>query len=45
MNTKEFIPKNLPVLNDIETKAILKATTLAHRSLVELKGIANSLPN
>ena len=42
---KEFIPSKLPFNKDIETKEILKATTLAHRALAELKGIANSLPN
>lgn len=42
---QEFIPSKLPLQKDIETKEILKATTLAHRSLAELKGIANSLPN
>ena len=42
---KEFIPQKLPLNKEIETKEILKATTLAHRALAELKGIANSLPN
>lgn len=42
---KEFIPKKLPLKKDIETKEILKASTLAHRALAELKGLANSLPN
>ncbi len=42
---QEFIPAKLPLNKDVETKQILKATTLAHRSLAELKGIANSLPN
>ncbi len=42
---KEFIPSKLPIKKDIETKEILKATTLAHRALAELKGMANSLPN
>lgn len=42
---KEFIPNKLPIKKDIETKEILKATTLAHRALAELKGMANSLPN
>lgn len=42
---EEFIPNKLPIKKDIETKEILKATTLAHRALAELKGIANSLPN
>jgi len=44
-DVKEFIPAKLPLKKDIETKEILKATTLAHRALAELKGIANSLPN
>ena len=30
---KEFIPSKLPIKKDIETKEILKATTLAHRAL------------
>lgn len=42
---KEFVPQRLPTGRDIETKEILKATTLAHRALAELKGMANSLPN
>ncbi len=42
---KEFIPQKLPLKKDIETKEVLKATTLAHKALAELKGIANSLPN
>ena len=42
---KEFIPNKLPIKKDIETKEILRATTLAHRALAELKGMANSLPN
>jgi Fic family protein len=42
---KEFIPAKLPINKDIETKEILRATTLAHRALAELKGMANSLPN
>ena len=42
---KEFIPNKLPLKKDIETKEILKTSTLAHRALAELKGIANSLPN
>ncbi len=42
---QEFIPNKLPIKKDIETKEILKVSTLAHRALAELKGIANSLPN
>ncbi|MDQ7059187.1 MAG: Fic family protein [Ghiorsea sp.] len=32
-------------LGDIETKAILKKTILAHKALAELKGVAASMPN
>ena len=42
---KEFIPNKLPLKKDIETKEILRATIKAHKTLAELKGIANSLPN
>lgn len=42
---KEFIPNKLPIKKDIETKEILRATIAAHKTLAELKGIANSLPN
>ena len=42
---KEFIPNKLPIKKDIETKEILRATIHAHKTLAELKGIANSLPN
>ena len=42
---KEFIPSKLPLKKDIETKEILRATITAHKTLAELKGIANSLPN
>lgn len=42
---KEFIPSKLPIKKDIETKEILRATISAHKTLAELKGIANSLPN
>jgi Fic family protein len=42
---KEFIPNKLPLKKDIETKEILRSTIKAHKTLAELKGIANSLPN
>lgn len=42
---KEFMPSFLPIKKEVETRAILKASTSAHRALAELKGIANSLPN
>lgn len=37
-------PTNLPYPIDLETKAILKKLTGAHRALAELKGIAQSIP-
>jgi Fic family protein len=37
-------PSYLPVNTDIETKAVLKKLTVAHRALAELKGIAQSIP-
>ena len=38
-------PSELPLNTDIETKAVLKKTALAHRYLAELKGIAATIPN
>ncbi|NPA44073.1 MAG: Fic family protein [Chlorobi bacterium] len=35
----------LPIKKDIESKAILKKTTSAHRALAELKGFVLSIPN
>jgi Fic family protein len=35
----------LPVKQDLETKAVLKKLTQAHRALAELKGIITSIPN
>ena len=35
----------LPVNVDLETKAVLKKSALAHRFLAELKGMAASIPN
>lgn len=37
-------PTNLPYAIDLETKAVLKKLTGAHRALAELKGIALSIP-
>lgn len=42
---KEFIPSPLPLGLDLETKEILKAASLAHRALAELKGVAQTIPN
>ena len=35
----------LPVTEDVESKAVLRATAWAHRYLVELKGAAATIPN
>jgi Fic family protein len=35
----------LPPLEDLETKAILKKTAIAHRYLAELKGVSATIPN
>lgn len=35
----------LPIKQDLETKAVLKKLTQAHRALAELKGIITSIPN
>ena len=37
--------KELPLLIDIESKAILKSLPSAHAALAELKGIASTIPN
>lgn len=39
-----WILTNLPYNEDLETKTVLKKLTGAHRSLAELKGIAQSIP-
>jgi Fic family protein len=43
-NAMNWQPSYLPVNTDIETKAVLKKLTVAHRALAELKGIAQSIP-
>ncbi|HNI98570.1 MAG TPA: Fic family protein [Leptospiraceae bacterium] len=35
----------LPLQEDVETKAVLKQASLAHRRLAELKGISKTIPN
>lgn len=44
MNGKYNIPQ-LPLQDDIETKAVLKQVNAANRRLAELKGIAMTIPN
>lgn len=39
----ELLP--LPIDVDVETKAVLKKTALAHKALAELKGVISSIPN
>ena len=39
----ELLP--LPIGLDVETKAVLKKTALAHKALAELKGVISSIPN
>uniref|UniRef100_UPI0040489B60 Fic family protein n=1 Tax=Aliarcobacter sp. TaxID=2321116 RepID=UPI0040489B60 len=41
----EFIPNNLPLDIDIETKAILKKSILANKALAKLNGVAKIIPN
>lgn len=42
---REFIPSNLPITKDIETKEILKKSILANKALAELNGIYKIIPN
>ena len=41
----EFIPNNLPLETDIETKQILKKSISANRALAKLNGVAKIIPN
>jgi len=38
-------PSKLPLVNDVETKKVLKQLPSAHAALAELKGIASTIPN
>ena len=42
---KEFIPNNLPLTKDIETKKILKKSISSNKALAKLNGIAKIIPN
>jgi len=42
---KEFIPKNLPLPQTIETTKVLKKTISANRDLARLNGVAKIIPN
>jgi len=37
--------KKLPLIQDVETKKVLKKLASAHRALAELKGVVSSIPN
>jgi cell filamentation protein, protein adenylyltransferase len=37
--------KKLPLIQDVETKRVLKKLASAHRALAELKGVVSSIPN
>lgn len=41
----QFIPKNLPLPNSLETKKVLKKTISANRALARLNGVAKIIPN
>jgi len=43
--TQEYIPQNLPLNQDIETKTILKKSISANRALAKLNGVAKIIPN
>ena len=45
MDKKQYIIPQLPLLIDVETKAVLKQTNLASRKLGELNGIVEKIPN
>ena len=36
---------NLPLIIDVETKAVLKQLARSNRALAELKGVAGTIPN
>lgn len=41
---KDYQPQELPPSQDLETVAVLKACSRAHRYLAELKGLVSSIP-
>lgn len=38
-------PEFLPIIKEVETKAVLRKAALAHMALAELKGVISSIPN
>ena len=44
-NGQDWQPKELPLIIDVESKAVLKRLPKAHAALAELKGLASTIPN
>ncbi len=42
---QDWQPKELPLIIDVESKAVLKRLPKAHAALAELKGLASTIPN
>jgi Fic family protein len=42
---KQYTIPTLPLLDELETKAVLKQVALSHRRLAELKGVSSTIPN
>ncbi len=43
--TQPKLVEFLPIIQEIETKSVLRKTASAHRALAELKGVLQSIPN
>lgn len=43
--TRTILIEPLPLKADVETRAVLRKTALAHKALAELKGVITSIPN
>jgi Fic family protein len=43
--SQKLMIKPLPIIKDLETKAVLRKSALAHKALAELKGVLSSIPN
>lgn len=41
----EYIPSNLPLAHEVESKAVLKKSIQANRALAQLNGVAKIIPN
>jgi len=45
ITVEPYVPQNLPLNRDFETKTVLKKSVEANKALAELKGTARSIPN